>query len=124
MASPKQSPGIPADIIDLFDKLVATTPGVERKGATMPYTSVNGHMFSYITKEHNLALRLPPAVIESFIKKYKSHLQEAYGIVQKEYVAVPNSLFKKTAELTVYFQQSFQYVSSLKPKPTKKVKTS
>lgn len=61
----------------------------------MPYTSVNGHMFSYITREHTLALRLPPAELEGFLKKYKTQLQEAYGIVQKEYVAIPGALFKK-----------------------------
>jgi hypothetical protein len=27
-----------------YEKLIATNPKVERKGATMPYTSVNGHM--------------------------------------------------------------------------------
>jgi hypothetical protein len=46
-ASPE---GYPANLA-LYEKLVATNPGVERKGATMPYTSVNGHMFSLLTKE-------------------------------------------------------------------------
>jgi hypothetical protein len=46
----------------LYEKLVATNPNVQRKGATMPYTSVNGHMLSLFTKDAYLALRLPPDV--------------------------------------------------------------
>ena len=43
----------------LYEQLVATIPGLARKGDTVPYTSVNGHMFSYLTKAGTLALRLP-----------------------------------------------------------------
>ncbi len=36
--------------VALYEKLVATNPAVERKGATMPYTSVSGHMFTCSTR--------------------------------------------------------------------------
>ena len=52
---------VPLEKLELYKKLVATNPKVEQKGATVPYTSVNGHMFSYLSKEGRLALRLPPA---------------------------------------------------------------
>jgi hypothetical protein len=78
--------------------LVATNPKVERKGATVPYTSLNGHMFSYLSKEGKLALRLPAEERTAFLKKYKAKLCEAYGRVQPE------------------------YGGSLKPKPTTKKK--
>src|SRR5437763_11723828 len=100
----------PADKVDLYEKLVATLPGVPRKGATMPYTSVNGHMFSYLSKTGTLALRLPAEARDAFLKKYKATLCTQYGIVQKEYVEVPDALLKKTAELKVYFEMSFTYV--------------
>jgi hypothetical protein len=112
----------PADKLTLYEKLVATLPEVERKGATMPYTSLNGHMFSYLSKTGALALRLPAGARDAFLKKYKTTLCKQYGIVQKEYVEVPDALLKKTAELKAYFAMSFEYVSSLKPKPTKKAK--
>lgn len=38
----------------------------------------------------------------------------------KEYVVVPESLLKKTSELKVYLGMSYDYVKTLKPKPTKK----
>jgi len=106
--------------LKLYDKLVATSPRVERKGATVPYTSLNGHMFSYLAKSGELALRLPTGARETFLKKYKTTLCAQYGIVQKEYVMVPDNLLRKTRELKTYFDLSYAYVGSLKPKPTKK----
>ena len=57
MAAKKES-NIPAEILALYDKLVATNLAVERKGATVPYTSLNGHMFSYINTDGSVVLRL------------------------------------------------------------------
>ncbi len=82
---------VPLDKLELYEKLVATNPNVERRGATVPYTSLNGHMFSYLSKEGKLELRLPSDEREAFIKKYKAKLSEAYGKVQPEYVEVPDS---------------------------------
>jgi hypothetical protein len=116
--------GAPPEKLVLYEKLVATNPRVERKGDTVPYTSLNGNMFSYLSKEGKLALRLPAEVREAFLKKHKAKLCEAYGRVQPEYVEVPDALLAKTAELKKYFESSYEYVSSLKPKPTAKKKKS
>ena len=35
----KAAPSVAADKLELYEKLVATNPSVERKGSTMPYTS-------------------------------------------------------------------------------------
>lgn len=106
----------------LYEKVVATMPGVERKGDTMPYTSLNGHMFSVLHKDGSVALRLPAAEREAFLKKYKAKLAFQYGTVQPEYVAVPDSLLAKTKELQRFFEISRTYVASLKPKPTTRKK--
>lgn len=111
-----------ANNLALYEALIATNPNVDRKGATMPYTSVNGHMFSLLTKEGALALRLPQKEREAFLKKYKAKQPEQYEIVMKEYVEVPDALLKKTRELKKYFDLSYAYVGSLKPKPTTKKK--
>lgn len=112
----------PSDKLALYEKLVATNPKVELKGATVPYTSLNGHMFSYLSKEGKLALRLPAAEREAFLKKYKAKLCEAYGRVQEEYVEIPDSLLASTKEIKKFFDCSYNYVSSLKPKPASKKK--
>jgi hypothetical protein len=118
----KKTAGVPADKLALYEKLVATVPGVERKGATVPYTSLNGNMFSYLGKTGTLALRLPEPAREAFLARYKTTLCTQYGIVQKEYVEVPDALLQKTVELKKHFADSFKYVSSLKPKPTTRPK--
>jgi TfoX/Sxy family transcriptional regulator of competence genes len=121
MAKPAAA-SAPLEKLELYEKLVAASPQVERKGATVPYTSVNGNMFSYLSKAGRLALRLPAEERESFLAKYKARLCEEYGRVQPEYVEVPDSLLAKTQELKKFFDCSYRYVSSLKPKPTAKKK--
>ncbi len=110
--------------IKLYTKLVDSFHTIELKGNTIPYTSLNGHMFSYLTKEDVLALRLPEEAIDEFLKKHKTTLVTSYGIVQKNYVAVPDALLKKTGELKKYFDISYKHISLLRPKPTTRKKKS
>jgi TfoX/Sxy family transcriptional regulator of competence genes len=119
----KPTPKAPVDKVALYEKLVATQLGVERKGAMMPYTSVNGHMFSLLTPEGRLALRLPEEEREAFLKKHKAQQPVQYGVVMKEYVEVPDDLLAKTSELKKYFAMSYQHTASLKPKPTTRKKS-
>ena len=119
MSSAKKN-NIPSDKLELYEKLIRTNPKVERKGAANPYTSLNGHMFSYLNPSGSLALRLPEDERNKFLKKYKTTLFEAYGVVMKEYVTVPDSLLRDTKTLQRYFQLSYEYIQTLKPKPTKK----
>ncbi len=82
-------PAIPQEKVELCDKLIASTPGVQRKGVTVPYTSLNGHMFSYLDGSGSMALKLSPEDRADFLKRFKTSLFKAYGIVQKEFVTVP-----------------------------------
>jgi hypothetical protein len=119
MPTPKKS-AIPADKLELYDRLIASNLEIDRKGATHPYTSFNGHMFTLLNPPGKLAIRLPEAEREKFIKKYKTTLFEAYGAVMAEFVAVPDALLPKTKELAKYLDLSYAYVKTLKPKPSKK----
>jgi hypothetical protein len=116
----KSVPKAPAEKVALYDALLATNPEIERKGATMPYTSVNGNMFSLLTPEGTLALRLPAADREAFLKRYDTALCVQYGAVMKEYVQVPDSLLQNTRALAKYLDISYRYACSLKAKPTTK----
>jgi len=117
---PKATAAAPSGKVLLYEKVVATIPAVERKGATIPYTSLNGHMFSYLSKDGDMVLRLPRDERELFLKKYKTKLCDAYGVVQPEYVVVPDSLLSKTSELKRFLEISYKYVASFKPKPARK----
>ncbi len=116
----KAAPHAPADKVELYEKLVATIPEVERKGAANPYTSVNGNMFSQLLPSGRVSLRLPETDRSKFITKFKTKNTEQYGVVQKEYVEMPDALLVKTKEAAKYFRASYQYASSLKPKATKR----
>jgi hypothetical protein len=117
----KVSP-VPVEKLALYQELVATIPRLQAKGAAMPYTSLNGHMFSFLTKMGTLALRLPATERQAFLEKYETSLTVQHGTVMKEYVDVPAVLLEKIVESTPYFAISYEYIASLKPKPTKRKK--
>ena len=110
------------ETIALYDKLIATHPEIERKGAANPYTSLNGNMFTMLSPSGVMALRLPEDEREKFLKKHNGKLFEAYGVVMKEYVAVPDALLCNTKMLQKYLGLSYEYAKTLKPKPTTKKK--
>jgi len=118
--SPKATPSAPPDRVDAFDRLVAAVPEIERKGASMPYTSVNGNMFSYLDASGCMALRLSATDRTAFIEQFATTLHEAYGIVQKEYVTVPAYLLDDSDRLLPWFRASHAYALTLKAKPTKR----
>jgi hypothetical protein len=109
---------IPADRLARYERLVAILPEVERKGATVPYTSCNGHMFSFLSQDGTLSLRLPPDELGAFLKTFKAQLSRQYGVVMKEYAVVPETLWRKPRQLHRLFAASYAYVTGLKPKAT------
>jgi hypothetical protein len=110
----------PAASIAAYDRLVATRPGLERKGAKLPYTSMNGNMSSYLDETGRLVLRLSTADREAFIATWRTGLHEAYGTIQKEYVDVPEAILADTDALAPWFARSVDYVAGLRPKPTRR----
>jgi len=116
----KRGQNIPQDKMKLYENLLATHPEIELKGKNNPYTSHNGHMFTFISKDGVLAIRLPKDEREKFLQKYNTTLMESYGAVMKEYVKVPGDLLSDTNLLKEYLIKSLDYIKALKPKPTKK----
>jgi hypothetical protein len=115
MAAAKKSKMPPAKL-ELYAKLIATVPDLERKGDVHPYTSHNGHMLTYLDQTGTLGVRLPGQDVAAFLKKYKTALFESYGVVKKDYVTVPDALLENTKELKKYLEKSYAYVKTLKPK--------
>src|SRR6202000_3074329 len=105
---------------ELYSGMVTSHPDAVLKGDPVPYTSLNGNMYSFLSKDGFVGLRLAEEQRAKFLAKYKTTLAQQYGVVQKEYVVVPDSLLNKLAELSPWFKLSYQYVGSLKPKPTTK----
>ena len=111
---------IPQDKLDAYDRLIDSSPNIERKGKSLPYTALNGHMFTHLDKSGSMGLRLPAGEREAFLEKYDTTLFVQHGATMKEYVAVPDKLLHNTEELKPYLELSYTYIKTLKPKPTKK----
>ena len=110
----------PADKIALYKALIYTHPEIEMKGKNLLYTSIGGHMYSMMTAEGELGMRLSAEEQEAFRAKYGTGEFRNYGARIHDYVAVPDSLLEKTKELAGYLAKSYEYTKSLPPKPTKK----
>ena len=116
MAKAAKKSSIPADRLELYDRLIATLPNLERRGDVHPYTSLNGHMFTYLDQTGTLGIRLSPEDAEAFLKKHNATMFLSYGVVKKDWVTVPDALLKNTKELKKYLELSVAYVKTLKPK--------
>lgn len=115
-------PAASQEEIALYDALLATLPGVQRKGAANAYTSFNGNMFSYMDASGVLALRLGEPDKSEFMERFGATLHQAYGVIQKDYVSVPAGVLADTALLAPYLAASWRHVQTLKPKASRKVR--
>lgn len=90
------------------------------KGAKNPYTSRNGHMFSFLDGDGGLALRLSDELTERFRSEYESGDVQSYGATMRGYSSVPQQLLTDTDTLASWLGQSWEWIGTLPPKPTKK----
>jgi hypothetical protein len=106
----------PADRLTLYEELVASIEGVERKGAANPYTSRNGYMTSFIDKAGEVSLRLSRADQAEFIESYATRIPVQYGRNMPDFAVVPNDLLERQDELRPWFVRSWEFVGTLDPK--------
>ncbi len=92
------------------------------KGAKNPYTSRNGHMFSFLAPDGSMALRLSDELAEKFRAEYESGPVVQYGSVMRGYVSVPAELLAEPAELAPWFDTAWNWIGSLPATPKKKPK--
>lgn len=106
------------DIRQQFEAMVATQPGIKVKGAASRYTSMNGNMFAFVTKEGAIALRFGDEERDAFMKKHKTGPVIQYDAVMRGYVEVPPALLRRKQDLARYFAASVAYAKTLPAKPT------
>lgn len=92
----------------------------EVKGAKNPYTSRNGHMFSFLDRDGTMAIRFSDDLTEKFRSRYESGDVIQYGATMRGYSSVPGDLLADTGELLDWFERSWNWIGTLPPKPTKK----
>ena len=90
------------------------------KGAKNPYTSRNGHMFSFLDPEGTMALHLSKGLEAEFRSQYESGPVTQYGRTMRGYSSVPPELLDDTEALRDWYDRAWEWIGTLEPKPTKK----
>jgi hypothetical protein len=114
----KAEPQTDPEVIAAFDAMIAGVPGVERKGAAMPYVSINGNMVAMISKAGIIGVRLGKDELAAFMAAGGEPFEGTPGFINKEYGGVPSAMLADRAALKRWFRKSHAYASGLKPKKT------
>ena len=110
----------PADALERYRLAVEASGNGELKGAKNPYTSRNGHMFSFLDAHGGLALHLSDELETEFRSQNESGPVTQYGRTMQGYSSVPPELLDDTESLREWYDRAWEWIGSLKPKPTKK----
>lgn len=110
----------PAGALEKYRAVVETSGNGEVKGAKNPYTSRNGHMFSFLDQEGTMALRLSPELEDEFRAHYESGPVTQYGRTMRGYSSIPSELLDDTEALRPWYDRSWHWIGTRKPNPTKK----
>lgn len=102
--------------LKVYDGLVAKCSDFERKGKTVPYTSANGYMFSFINKDGDLGIRLSKESCAAFKEKFNATEFRSHGAVMKDYVQIPESMLTDSDSLLKLLEEAYKNVMSLPPK--------
>ncbi|MBO6524151.1 MAG: hypothetical protein JJ971_10010 [Balneolaceae bacterium] len=103
--------------IELYRSIIDHVEGIELKGKTMPYTSVNGRMFSQLNKDGEIGIRLSEVEMQKFFSKFPdSKPFKSYGATLKGYVLIPEEMLADPALIGEYLAMSYQHVLTLEPK--------
>ncbi len=108
---------VPEDKLELYKALIATHPDIELKGGVkLPYTSVNGHMFSSLTKDGRVGLRLSADDRQVLIDEYGAIPFRNYGANIKDHVELPGALLANPEVAAPFLAKALKYTLTLKPK--------
>lgn len=110
----------PSEALEAYRSVVEESrSGTEVKGAKNPYTSRNGHMFSFLDGDGTMALRLSDELTEEFRSSFESGDVSQYGATMRGYSSVPAELLADAGTLADWFDRSWEWIGTLPPKPTK-----
>ncbi len=105
-----------ANVISVYDRLIANHAGLARKGKTTAYTAMNGNMFSFVGPDGELCIRLSKGHIEAYGQSHSAEPVIRYNSVMRGYVAVSKDLLADEDELQMWFSRSVAHAETLKPK--------
>lgn len=108
---------VPEELIERYREAIDTQPDIELKGAKkLPFTSTNGYMYSSLTKDGRMGIRLSKEDQEAFIAEYDAVQFRNYGANIKEHLEVPDTLLDQPEVLGQWLSRSRAYTETLPPK--------
>ena len=114
----------PNELISFLAEITKDINCQPRKMFGYPAYFINNNMFICAFQE-NLIIRLSEKDKARVMKQYRDlrEFEPMPGRVMKEYVQIPESLYRDTAAFPEILNISLKYVSSLPPKMKKKPKS-
>ena len=107
----------PAEALERYRQIIeASSSDAVVKGAKNPYTSRNGHMFSFLDRDGTMALRLSDELRGEYGAEFPADPVIQYGSVMRGYVAIPDELFDDLETLAEWFDRSYDWIGTLDPK--------
>jgi hypothetical protein len=110
----------PSAALERYRAVVAASGNGEVKGAKNPYTSRNGHMFSFLDADGVMALHLSPELEVEFRSRYESGAVIQYGSTMRGYSSVPDELLDDPETLREWYDRAWEWIGTLQPKPTRR----
>ncbi|MGI9666042.1 MAG: hypothetical protein ACR2N2_02930 [Acidimicrobiia bacterium] len=104
----------------IYRDLIDEIPDLQLKGKTMPYTSMNGNMFSFVSKEGILAFRLSKDRQAEYLDEHPGTTVEQYGATMRGYVEVTEVVLDDKQTTASLWSDCVANARTLDPKPTKK----
>ncbi len=105
---------------DDYAALAETHWNLPIKGKANPYTSMNGNIFSFLSKEGEICLRLSKDNQTAYWQAHGREPVTQYGSVMQGYVALSDDVLKDTDLSARWFDQCLADARALPAKPTKK----
>ena len=106
--------------LERYQAVVKASGNGEVKGAKNPYTSRNGHMFSFLDAEGVMALHLSAELEAEFRSRYESGPVVQYGRTMRGYSSVPTEILDDTEVLREWYDRAWEWIGTLNSKPSKK----
>jgi hypothetical protein len=100
----------------VYEEAVERCDGFELKGKSVPYTAVNGHMFSQLSPDGALGIRFSEEVQERYIAELGTGPFTSYGKALKGYVRMPDTFWGDPDRLARFLGEAYEYASTLDPK--------
>ncbi|MEM6696235.1 MAG: hypothetical protein AAF626_16375 [Pseudomonadota bacterium] len=103
-------------ILSVYKGLIEKYFADDVKGKKLPYTAMNGNMYSFVDAEGHICLRMAEPERARFSRLFGTDSVKQYGAVIKGYVAIPNAFLEAPDHVEAAFAASLAHARTLKAK--------